>query len=557
MITSLKTNARAKNRDLTFTKPIVVITGDNQAGKTSILDSLTLALLGHIPRLGKTNEKLSSVIGWTGILDIQAEVSSVEQTGSNCLIGLAKRKFRLSGNEVDGYKKSADKEPMCSAAFDARTFLSAGPTARIEIIQRALGASLTISPNDVRNIIQKAIADAGGQHVLSKSKSSLNESLDLWWDEVAQQTKMLNDQIARYAGSALTNMETSDSPPQYSADERARVTRSRNELDSQLADIDYRINAQDVEIQRSQAVLEAFNFTDEAEIIKLTVKLEELRRQSIEIAGKMVDCESKDPGDHKCSACGQDVRHTVEQSDEWHALDQKSVEIAGAIAELEDELSGMKPPAIKGEKQAIIDKAQAAILELQTLREQTLTFLDTANAALADYEAQEAAVKAWDAKQELDKQVQRSREQAEINLEAMKAAKSALDKLYKESTEQVLGPVMGVANQLLVNILPHPLTHRGFNLGYWTDREQKWVPIEGFCGAEEAAATIAFTAALASTDKLKIAILDEVGNLDERILKRFIVNLEQAIKHKTLDQVFLAGVRIDPEDSELVQVINL
>jgi hypothetical protein len=550
MITSLKTNARAKNRDLEFTKPIVVITGDNQAGKTSILDSLTLALVGHIPRLGKTNEKLSSVIGWSGVLDIHAEVPDSDFGGT------IKRKFRLSGNEVDGYKKSADKEPLCSAALDARSFLSSGPTARIEIIQRALGASLTISPADVRNIIQKSITDAGGQHVLSKGKPSLNESLDLWWDEVAQQTKMLNDQIARYAGSALTNMETSDSPPEYSADDHSKVMANRNDLDARLADIDRKINTHDVEIQRAQAVLEAFNFTDEAEIIKLTLKLEELRRQSIDNAGKMVECETKDTGDHKCPTCGQDVRHTVEQSDEWHALDQKSVEIAGAIAELEDELSGMKPPALKAKHDDIIKAGEAAILELQSLREQTLTFLDCSNAALADYEAQEAALKAWDIKQELDKQVQRSREQAEINLEAMKAAKSALDKLYKESTEKVLGPVMGVANQLLVGILPHPLTHRGFNLGYWTP-EEKWVPIEGFCGAEEAAATIAFTAALASTDKLKIAILDEVGNLDERILKRFIVNLEQAIKHKTLDQVFLAGVRIDPEDSELVQVISL
>jgi len=551
MITSLKTNARAKNRDLTFTKPIVVITGDNQAGKTSILDSLTLALLGYIPRLGKTNEKLSSVIGWSGVLDIQAELWSNLDPSL-----LYKRKFRLSGNEVDGYKKSADKEPLCSAAFDARLFLNSGPTARIEIIQRALGAQLAISPADVRNIIQKAITDAKGQHVLSKGKPSLNESLDLWWDEVAGQTKVLTDQIARYAGSALTNMETSESPPEYSADEHARVTKSRNELDARLADIDHRLNAQDVEIQRSQAILEAFSFTDEGEITKLTLKLEELRRQSIEIAGKMVECESKDSGDRKCPTCGQGVRHTVEQSDEWHNLDQKSVEIAGSIAELEDELSGMKPPALKAKHDDIIKGGEAAILELQTLREQTLTFLDTANAALADYEAQEAALRAWDTKQELDKQVQRSREQAEINLEAMKAAKAALDKLYKESTEKVLGPVMGVANQLLVGILPRPLTHRGFNLGYWTP-EEKWVPIEGFCGAEEAAATIAFTAALASTDKLKIAILDEVGNLDERILKRFIVNLEQAIKHKTLDQVFLAGVRIDPEDSELVQVISL
>ncbi len=550
MITHLKTNARAKNRDLTFTKPIVIITGDNQAGKTSLLDSLTLALLGHIPRLGKTNEKLSSLIGWSGVLDIQAELWSNHDPSL-----LYKRKFRLSGNEVDGYKKSADKEPLCSAAFDARAFLSSGPTARIEIIQRALGAQLAISPNDVRNIIQKAITDAGGQHVLSRGKPSLNESLDLWWDEVAGQTKMLSDQIARYAGAALTSMETSDSPPQYSSDDHSKVLLNRNELDARLADIDHQLNVQDVEIQRSQAVLEAFIFTDESEITKLTLKLEELRRQSIDNAGKMADCETKDTGNHKCPTCGQDVRHTVEQSDQWHDLDQKNVEIAGAIAELEDELSSMREPALKTEKESVIKAAEATILKLQALREQTLTFLDNANAALADHEEQKAALKAWDTKQELNKQVQRSREQAEINLEAMKAAKSSLDKLYKESTEKVLGPVMGVANQLLVNILPHPLTHRGFNLGYWSG--DKWVPIEGFCGAEEAAATIAFTAALASTDKLKIAILDEVGNLDERILKRFIVNLEQAIKHKTLDQVFLAGVRIDPEDSEFVQAISL
>lgn len=550
MITSLKTNARAKIRDLTFTKPIVVITGDNQAGKTSVLDSLTLALAGYIPRLGKSNEKISSVIGWTGILDIQAEVTDHDFGGT------MKRKFRLSGNEEDGYKKTADKEPLCSAAFDARTFLSSGPTARIEIIQRALGASLTISPADVRKVIQQAITESGGQHVLSKGKPSLNESLDLWWDEVAQQSKILSDQIARYAGSALTDMETSDSPPPYSKEGHDASFKKCSDFLAQLAEVNSKIVACDTEIQRAKAVLEAFDFADDTHITKLTLKLEELRRQSIDNAGKMVECESNDTGDHKCPTCGQGVRHTVEQSDEWHRLDEKSVEIAGAIADLEDELSRLKPPAIKVEKEAIIkakeDEHTKLLIERHDIGEQ----LDSASAECESFNEQVVALNAWDQKQQLNQQVQRSREQAEINLESMKAAKSELDKLYKDSTEKVLGPVMGVANQLLVGILPHPLTHRGFNLGYRLP-EGKWVPIEGFCGAEEASATIAFTAALASTEKLKIAILDEVGNLDERILKRFIVNLEQAIKHKTLDQAFLAGVRIDPEDSELVQVINL
>lgn len=551
MITSLKTNARAKIRDLSFTKPIVVITGDNQAGKTSILDSLTLTLAGHIPRLGKSNEKLSSVIGYTGVLDIQAELWSNLDPSL-----LYKRKFRLAGNEEDGYKKTADKEPMCSSAFDARTFLSSGPTARIEIIQRALGASLAISAADVRKVVQQAIIEAGGQHILSKGKVSLNESLDLWWDEVAQQSKMLSEQIARYAGSALTDMETSDSPPPYSKEDHDASFKKCSDLLAQLAEIDSKINSCNTEIHRAKAVLEAFDFADDSHITKLTIKLEDLRRQSIDNAGKMSECETKDVGNHKCPTCGQDVRHTVEQSDEWHRLDEKSVEIAGSIADLEDELSRLKPPAIKAEKEAIIKSKEDEVLELRNRHQDIGEKLDSASAECESFNGQKVALDAWDKKRELNAQVQRSREQAEINLESMKSAKSELDKLYKESTEKVLGPVMGVANQLLVGILPHALTHRGFNLGYWLP-EGKWVPIEGFCGAEEASATIAFTAALASTEKLKVAILDEVGNLDERILKRFIANLEQAIKHKTLDQVFLAGVRIDPEDSELVQVINL
>lgn len=546
MITSLTTNARAKRRELKFDKPIVVITGPNQSGKTTILDSITLALIGHIPRLGKTNEKLSSLIGWSGAMDIQAEING------------AKRKFRLSGNEVDGYKKTADKTSLCSAAFDAKLFLNSGPTARIEIIQRALGSTVgdSVHATTIREAVQKVIAEAGGNFVLSKAKPSLNDSLDLWWGEVVNQFKMSSDMVQRYAASALTDMETSDSPPEYSKDDHDSEYRKYMELTNEQEFIDRAITSCEIEIQKAQAVLDAFQFSDESEIARLQELLEKKRRQSIENAARMSEIQVQGDGVKSCPTCGQSIRHTVTQCDEWHNLDAKSVEIDGAIAELEDEIKMMKPPAIKTEKEAIIKKSSEEKNRLESLKADVGDKLNESAAACDQYKEQADALRAWDEKQKLNAGVQRSREQAETNLNSMRLAKVELDKLYKESTEKVLGPVMGVANQLLEGILPHPITHRGFNLGYWTT-EKTWVPIEGFCGAEEASATIAFTAALASTENLKIAILDEVGNLDSNTLGVFCRNLEKAVRSKILDQVFLAGVRIEPEESELIQVVCL
>lgn len=546
MITSLTTNARAKQRDLKFDKPIVVITGPNQSGKTTILDSITLALIGHIPRLGKTNEKLSSLIGWSGAMDIQAEING------------EKRKFRLSGNEVDGYKKTADKTPLCSAAFDAKLFLNSGPTARIEIIQRALGSTVgdPVYTSTIRAAVQKVIAEAGGQFVLSKAKPSLNDSLDLWWNEVVGQFKMSSDMVDRYSASALTDMETSDSPPEYSKEGHDAEHQKYIGLSKEQESIDRAIASCEIEIQKAQAVLDAFQFSDESEIVRLQASLEEKRRQAIENAAKMSEVQVHGDGIKSCPTCGQSMHHTVTQCDEWHNLDAKSVEIDGAIAELEDEIKLMKPPAIKAEKETIIKENSSEKIRLESLKADIGDKLDQVAASCDQYKEQADVLRAWDEKQKLNSQVQRSREQAEINLNSMRLAKAELDKLYNESTEKVLGPVMSVANQLLEGILPHPLTHRGFNLGYWT-AEKTWVPIEGFCGAEEAAATIAFTAALASTENLKIAILDEVGNLDTNTLGTFCINLEKAVRSKILDQVFLAGVRIDPEESELIQVVCL
>jgi DNA repair exonuclease SbcCD ATPase subunit len=552
MITSIKSNVRAKNRELTFTKPIVFITGDNKSGKTSILDAITLILLGYLPRLGKTGEKLSNILGWSAVCDIVAKVT---MSGEESI-----RKFRLSGNKEDGYTKKAEKQAIGTQAFDAQRFLNSGPTERIAIIQESLGATIGSSDGIAKSIkakIENKLADMWVTDVrFAIPKGGLTEALDLWKDQINALIKNSTDQCERYAGSTLTNMEMEQSPPSYDKAAHQRTFDQLSVIGSSIKLEERELAKITASIQLLKDQIGKSNPADKSVLDQLSQDIAIQKEELTHLYESMQAIEVK-PENKACGTCGQTIKcDHIEQSDEWHAINSKAMDCISRIEDLESKLSELTPSIevlAMTEKVAKYQSDEASMREAIEQLESDYTSLEQ---ELQAHIHDKSLFDAYQAAQEQKNQVVEAMKVAENTLNAMKVAKEILVEEYKACTEKVLGPVMGVANQLLTGILDFPLTHRGFNLGYQT-KEHVWVPLEGFSGSELGAATIAFSAALASTSSPKIAILDEVGVMGDKILGRFIMNLEQAVKHGTLDQVFLAGVRVDPEENELIQVIEL
>ena len=566
MITKLISNIRAIARDLTFTKRIVVIVGPNRSGKTSILDALALILSGSIPRLGKINAKLASIIGWSGSASVTANFEDGKKSS-----------FRLMGNPEDGYDK---KQALCTeytskATFDARLFLNSGPTDRIAIIQASLGASVA---GDVRQNAWSAATQAfeasGGQAGGIQSWSAKLFPADMAEFTTAAR-KIVNAHVAatkarveQYEGAFLTSLESSDVAPAYSANDHAVAAKLLADLEAKDMTTTRAINkleglvqqAEHWNEQESQAAAlnesELIEVSERVERIKNTIKIR--KEELAKLKAIVVHCEhGSDIG--PCPSCGRPMPEEIKpRSDEDNKIDSLECAIEedeGDLKTWEESKMLMSRPRghDKFKQEAEKYRAEIELLLACITPEQQI---NEASANLAEHEEAQKSYDSFMKRQKEEEDIVKARAQANENLTAYEAAKKALDAELAAAASSVLGPVMGVANAVLQGILPYPLTNRGFSLGYALP-EGIWVPIEGFSGSETEAALIGFTAGLASQEVFKAAIMDEAGMLDPTTFKQLLANIEPVVAGGFLNQVFIAGTGFEIEDSANIQVIKL
>jgi len=566
MITKLTSNIRAIARDLTFTKRISVIVGPNRSGKTSILDALALIFSGSIPRLGKINAKLASIIGWSGSASVTANFEDGKKSS-----------FRLMGNPEDGYDK---KQALCTeylskATFDARLFLNSGPTDRIAIIQASLGAS---AAGDVRqsawSAATKAFEASGGEAGGIQSWSAKLFPTDMAEFTTAAR-KIVNAHIAatkarveQYEGAFLTSLESSDVAPVYSAQSHTAAHRLLSELETCNRDNAKAINRLEGLAEQAERWAESERQAAtiaEAELIEVNERIEriknaiKIRKDDIaKLKANIAPCEhGSDIG--PCPTCGrplpEEIKPRTDEDNEIDELECAIEEDEGDLKTLEGraQLLNRPPNDDKLKQEAEKHTAEAEALRALLVPDQQL---DEASANLAEHEEAQKAYDSFMQRQKEEEDMVKARAQASSDLAAYEAAKKALDTELAAAASAVLGPVMGVANAVLQGILPYPLTNRGFSLGYALP-EGVWVPIEGFSGSETEAALIGFTAGLASQEAFKVAIMDEAGMLDPVTFKQLLANIESVVAGGFLHQVFIAGTGFDIEESENIQVIKL
>lgn len=565
MITNIKSNIRAIDRDLTFTKPIVAIIGANKSGKTSILDALALIISGYIPRLGKVNAKLASIIGWSGSASVSAFFKNA-----------TKSSFRLMGNPDDGYdkKQSLNQDYISKACFDARLFLNSGPTDRIAIIQASLGAS---AAGDVRQNAWKAAAEAydasGGVACGFQPWSPKLFSADVA-EFTVQARKLINsnigaakDRVTQYEGAFLTSLEADDTPPDYSAEAHNAARRALADMESKQREIEKNITRLEGSIEATKGWIERTEIKEASEVElaeacrgRIANLKETIASRQEKLKAKLAELTPQHDGSEvrPCPTCGA----MPTQPAAVEHFDHNICSLEADIAELEETLESEESYLRSHTEASRLDeykaqlKADTALLEAQQALLIPEQRLNEATAALDQHEEAHVAQLAYIKRQNDEAAMVSGRAEADASLTAHEAAKKAFDVKMAKAAEDVLGPVMGVANAVLHGILPQPLTHRGFNLGYETP-QSVWVPIEGFSGSETEAALIAFTAGLANQESFKVAIMDEAGMMDAVTFKQLLENLKQVVAAGKLHQVFIAGTGFEVEEDESIQLIKL
>lgn len=122
-------NLKGTSRNVQL-EPLTIITGRNHAGKSAILDALTLGFLGHIPALGKTNSatfRLSS--GKTMAVELMADDGRK-----------VSRTWTAKGNGVTAKTDGAeDLLPSALAILDPRAFIAANAKSRLAMLAHLAG----------------------------------------------------------------------------------------------------------------------------------------------------------------------------------------------------------------------------------------------------------------------------------------------------------------------------------------------------------------------------------------------------------------------------------
>lgn len=122
-------NLKGTSREVRL-EPLTIITGRNHAGKSAILDALTLGFLGYIPALGKTNSATFRLASGKSM--------AVELTAADGR--KVSRTWTAKGNGVTAKTDGTeDLLPSALAILDPRAFIAANAKSRLAMLAHLAG----------------------------------------------------------------------------------------------------------------------------------------------------------------------------------------------------------------------------------------------------------------------------------------------------------------------------------------------------------------------------------------------------------------------------------
>lgn len=124
-------NLKGQSRAITF-QPLTVVTGRNHAGKSAVLQAVTLAALGYVPALGKTNAASFRLASGKAM-------SVTATTGDGRTI---ERSWTAKGNSVTAKKSDGadDLLPSPLAILNPLDFIAANPKQRLAMLAHLAGS---------------------------------------------------------------------------------------------------------------------------------------------------------------------------------------------------------------------------------------------------------------------------------------------------------------------------------------------------------------------------------------------------------------------------------
>lgn len=529
--------------------PMVAITGPNKSGKTAVLDTISLCMGGHIPRLGKRNDKLEPIICPDGT----ARAEIITSTGET-------KTFTLSRKDGSISKFCNIGKDSNVVLIDSQVFLRGSQQDRIEMIQSAMGLTGNLI-EQVKSKLPKTLK----KELVSK-KTDFGEWLTETVEKIKGEAKTEKAVKERLAKAAASIESFSEVAAIYDPSQKAK-------LDSEIQGLNRRIAELGAEKRSRSAVVDASPTSSERPGIprdQAEADLENARAEKSIMEGQMQQAHTALSGKSKhkahadgvCHECGAKFEHwsatkkkefkrgdepekiilSMDQLIKSAPTDSDLEEVEGRIAELEGVIKGWEEYDDHMRK---VERAEQAAAELVQIEEEiaskneVLTTKQEERDALAQLEGAHIAAQR---QKQMVLAMEQERNEAE---EAFNAIKEALEIIKREvgvMSERIMGPVLAVAAKFTKGITAQPLECVDFKIGYTTNGQ--WLPLEGFSGSEAAVTAVAIQAALMCQGDIKTIMVDEAQRIDHEMLSVLMKNIEDAIEDGTIEQAILVGSRI-------------
>lgn len=576
-----------------------VITGDNESGKTAILDAIVLGCLGWSPKYGRRP------------MDIGRAVSGAT----------ASVVIDFSDGQQNTFSMQRGRKPVLSTAhefpvhaFDARAFYDEGPKARQRVV---FGASDGIDPLAVTDMARKAVKEADGTHdgreAVLKALLKALKSVEVDGDGI----KLVDDILAMIAEERRARRRERDEK-QGLVSSLAESVSAVNlaeidpEIDERLAALNRRIgevtesarmHAQEAasledceEFQTGYIETDSVPEIVDQSIEALESKLERLKAieavdwqrridRSRSLLNSWKDKIEEPPPRHpgiecECPKCGHAFQLKSDESPEW-VESNASIEARNQVASLETHLADTRA-AMEADNQEAFEAAQREIAEigiqLEELMAERAKFAHNAR-------IKEIAEKVDTHRAEYDKAKDTIAELS-ARIDGLRKAKSESDE-YRTSLKQIedgrlkvclcddvlsilnqteksiadwkADKIVAVATRFIapVNRLAEAVIGGRYTFrdgDFWLASKTGEAHVSSMSGIQLATLYAGLGIALSAGSPSRILIMDEMQAFTRSRRRLLLETVRRMIADGEIDQFF--GIDLDPVEADGVSVIH-
>tara|TARA_Y100000361_G_C11154782_1_gene343391 strand:+ start:138 stop:1889 length:1752 start_codon:yes stop_codon:yes gene_type:complete len=567
-------NIKGLNQHIKIT-PTTVFYGGNAKGKSSLLDSIKLGLLGEHDEYGKQGKKLIALSGGRSSAYVKLGLSD----GSN-----TEWSIEPYGESAKVVSRNAKGEPSLRLNLCPDEFWGKGDTARMMTLLEMCGDSSVISKDYMRDSIArvrvkgmnsldrdvlKKYADSCAKIIKDGDISSLMKLESVIKKDKTEKFRDVRQWKSVIDAQKHSNEQETQPIDDFEAKMAELVERSKDlgkEMALVEADEKRKINileklANDPSEENTKRV-EKLN----AELKQIGTKLKEqneiLRQYKF---SKVTDNNHPERLD-ECFVKGSAVwngKHFVliDRTVEWCRVDEKKHnQIIKSISQLTDDADSINIliSEIESQPNTELSKDDKKFIKLANKinYEQVIAEINS-RASKVSKELQELQ----NLKDESSMVKAREKVHQE-NAEKYKEASTSHDiikKVYdvvKEVQETIVNTAvenaLGIVNKATKGIVAEEIMWNGSELGRYS-KEGDWISVNTFSGAEKAVTQMALGVALANKSEMKLAVLDETSRLDKKNTRQLLENLTDLVEEGTVSQ-FIAFCLEKPQGFDAIKI---